>query len=77
MVLPDKFSVFTILSRAKINHWFKYHKRKILLNGKAKSLAVFIVLTILNGITCALLNSVQKFIEIGWLLLKYFICLRN
>ena len=28
--------------------------------------------------TCALLNSVQKFIEIqGWLLLTFFICLHN
>ena len=35
-------------------------------------------LTILTGKTCALLNSVQKFIEIqGWLLLTFFICLHN
>ena len=28
--------------------------------------------------TCALLNSVQKFIEMqGWLLLTFFICLHN
>ena len=31
-----------------------------------------------SGRTCALLNSVQKFIEIqGWLLLTFFICLHN
>ena len=31
-----------------------------------------------SGKTCALLNSVQKFIEIqGWLLLTFFICLHN
>ena len=35
-------------------------------------------LTILTGRTCALLNSVHKFIEIqGWLLLTSFICLHN
>ena len=34
--------------------------------------------TILKGKTCALLNSVQKFIEKqGWLLLTFFICLHN
>ena len=38
-----------------------------------------ICLTIHTGKkTCALLNSVQRFIEIqGWLLLKFFICLHN
>ena len=31
-----------------------------------------------QGKTCALLNSVQKFIEMeGWLLLTFFICLHN
>ena len=35
-------------------------------------------LTTLNGRTFALLNSVQKFIEIQcWLLLTFFICLHN
>ena len=35
-------------------------------------------LTIPHGRTCALLNSVQKFIQIqGWLLLTFFICLRS
>ena len=35
-------------------------------------------LTILTWKTCALLNSVQKFIEIqSWLLLTFFICLHN
>ena len=30
------------------------------------------------GKTCALLNSVQKFIEIrGWLIVTFFICLHN
>ena len=37
-----------------------------------------ICLTILKGKTCALLNSVKKFIEKqGWLLLTFFICLHN
>ena len=32
----------------------------------------------MQGKTCALLSSVQKFIEIqGWLLLLFFICLHN
>ena len=35
-------------------------------------------LTISQGKTCALLNSVQKFIETqGWLPLTFFICLHN
>ena len=40
---------------------------------------VCLLLTILTyGRTCALLNSVQKFIEIqGWLHLTFFICLHN
>ena len=36
------------------------------------------MLTILTSRSCALLNSVQKFIEIqDWLLLTFFICLHN
>ena len=36
------------------------------------------MLTILTSRSCALLNSVQKFIEIqDWLLLTFFICLPN
>ena len=35
-------------------------------------------LKILTGKTCALLNSVQKLIEMqGWLLLTFFVCLHN
>ena len=37
-----------------------------------------IYLTILTGKACALLNSVQRFIEIqGWLLLTFSICPHN
>ena len=38
----------------------------------------FVTLRYSHGRTCALLNSVQKFIETqGWLLLTFFTCLHN
>ena len=52
----------------------------LLLKGALRhfSAGIYVRLRIQHGRACALLNSVQKFIENqGWLLLTFFICLRN
>ena len=61
----------------------KHHKCCYLMGveTKKKRKVLFCVFTTerySHGRTCALLNSVQKFIEMqGWLLLTFFLCLHN
>ena len=46
--------------------------------GSRETHFMFMRINDTQGKTCALLNSVQKFIAIqGWLLLTFFICLHN
>ena len=62
-----------------LNVWNSSKLLGLILLTSIKRLYIMACLTIFTWKNvCALLNSVQKFIEIqGWLLLTFFICLQN